>query len=1105
MKSKFCQKSCHLQTMLNKRFAILIGADSHERKASWSPLPYVRGDIEGRDGLEHVLTNDLGPTCNFSRENIKRFQGADARSDRIEAFLSTVCRTAGLQDLVLIYFSGHGVVHVEGDQPVLVCHETETERPHKTGLTFAFIEGLVRTSRTQIVLVVDACFSGRLLPSDVPSAGSGTARTSDAALDASEIARKARERFGRLDGLAVYASCQSEEVSRPAPGQVQSLFTQHFIAGLRGAGSALADGVVTTHALKTYLESVFGSESQKPAILLPPQPILLSVPQRPLGESVRRSPDPWTDYLKTFSERYRHSPISARGAFIDIEHEKPDAWPVPKTRGVADDTQWPSSRNVVSTLFDSVTKPGPHITMLLGDVGSGKSTVLHRLWFELAKAKLEGRANIPTPILVPLKHFRSIRLADFLQDEGGQERPSLTVPRSFRSLLIDLLQYDYNLPVSWPTLRDECRTRPLAFLFDGLDEMALESDKTAIVAAFRLLSLFASWGARLIVTCRTHFLRSDDELRGILEAALPPETSATVITCQKFSPSQVHHYIEAMSPTQAIASCCQRFLTAAFKGTEQLARRPFLLEILVNSTAAWSADSGPLSEHRIFDAFLKAWLLRDRWRFARFLEDYKEALEREAAPDVALDARYTGPEQSHNWAEQVVQNFIEVLADDLPLEDQATINYREIPDRIRRRFPTLPDIFLHFFEYIIRTCSFLVRDHKGDYSFLHPSIHAYFIACGILREIRRDHYFWDDSRRVPTVPRALGRRPIDPRIQEYLRDMVSPDDEDRLFNLVRFNTRDNPNTLRYLAANSLMLLRDRRNSNLADFDLRKTLLSHADLHKVDLSRADLRDAVIEDTDLTDAILEDAMVEGAKMIRVDLTGTRLKGLKLYNGQTVVRDPIGLDSAKDAPAIFLTVVEQSAKGERPYSERRVDMVEMKLIEGGRFTMGTDSTDAPAHERPAHEVDVESFYLDMYPVTNKQFVSFVEANPDWRKEAGIARTKNVYYLSLWQGNVPPPELLDHPVVYVSWFAAVAYAEWAGKRLPTEAEWEYAIRSKRHHLRLEHPWLGGYGAMPQALKKQIALKSTYPVGQGLPNDYGVFDTGKRSQAAGSLLNSGE
>jgi gamma-glutamyl hercynylcysteine S-oxide synthase len=146
-----------------------------------------------------------------------------------------------------------------------------------------------------------------------------------------------------------------------------------------------------------------------------------------------------------------------------------------------------------------------------------------------------------------------------------------------------------------------------------------------------------------------------------------------------------------------------------------------------------------------------------------------------------------------------------------------------------------------------------------------------------------------------------------------------------------------------------------------------------------------------------------------------------------------------------------VEQPVPQGRPISAKEV------LVKRGPFPMGTDVEPwAYDNERPAHMVDVGSFWIDTAPVSNAQYIDFIEAGGyddaswwsekgwSWRTEQGLVHPQfwiaqaGGWYRNRFGGIEPLP--LNEPVQHVCFYEAEAYAKWAGKRLPTEAEWEKA-----------------------------------------------------------------
>jgi formylglycine-generating enzyme len=183
----------------------------------------------------------------------------------------------------------------------------------------------------------------------------------------------------------------------------------------------------------------------------------------------------------------------------------------------------------------------------------------------------------------------------------------------------------------------------------------------------------------------------------------------------------------------------------------------------------------------------------------------------------------------------------------------------------------------------------------------------------------------------------------------------------------------------------------------------------------------------------------------RMVSVVVIGLVVSGMALSHGRAVANEPGPLKS-EAGPATPTEQTRRPSNG-RLASKARVlppppatrtgtDGAPMVLVPAGEFTMGSDEGDDD--EQPVHRVYLDHFYLDTFEVTNGRFAKFVAAiqsEPPW----GFA------------DQATPVVYAERPVRWVNWLEATGYCLWAGKRLPTEAEWEKAARGTEGRV---YPW---------------------------------------------------
>ena len=170
-------------------------------------------------------------------------------------------------------------------------------------------------------------------------------------------------------------------------------------------------------------------------------------------------------------------------------------------------------------------------------------------------------------------------------------------------------------------------------------------------------------------------------------------------------------------------------------------------------------------------------------------------------------------------------------------------------------------------------------------------------------------------------------------------------------------------------------------------------------------------------------------------------------------------------------------------------KTDGAEVVLLPAGEFLMGEHFNEGEPSELPIHTVQLDAFFMDIHPVSVGRFKKFMEATKYKTRPMkfegwwGDSLTMNQYWDKVTEFAATP----DHPMVMVDWFDAIEYAQWAGKRLPTEAEWEYAARGGLVGKR--YPWQDEITPEDASFYSDTGKDGIQPVGNSRTNRYGLLD----------------
>jgi hypothetical protein len=336
---------------------------------------------------------------------------------------------------------------------------------------------------------------------------------------------------------------------------------------------------------------------------------------------------------------------------------------------------------------------GGNFLTILGDYGTGKTTYAERLFWDLATAHLLDPVNNRIPVFIPLKRYRK--------------------EINIRSLIMDLLLHEYGVRIrDYGVFRSLNEQGRLVIILDAFDEMAAGAQESEVIQNFREIKTLVCDKAQIVLTCRTHFFKDERQLHRIHAGTalyreiehqqygyrlcyLAPFTGDDVAALVNlYDPERAAEYLSTIEETYNLA---------------ELSRHPILLDMILTTVPDVLASNQLTSPSDLYRIYTGRWLDRDDWR-----------------------TRMDHEQRSF---------FMKELAFHFQLHGLAEVHYSNLPRHIKQGFPGLRTFTeLDYFDADIRTCSFLVRDRLGNYSFVHRSFCEYFAALLAFEHFSRERW-----------------------------------------------------------------------------------------------------------------------------------------------------------------------------------------------------------------------------------------------------------------------------------------------------------------------------------------------------------------------------
>jgi WD40 repeat protein len=520
-----------------------------------------------------------------------------------------------------------------------------------------------------------------------------------------------------------------------------------------------------------------------------------------------------------------------------------------------------------------------NLLTILGDLGTGKSTLAGFLAYQLARSFRDDPLRHPAPVLIPLREVRKeVSLPGIIISHFDQRGiPQIDFPR-FEHLV---------------------KLGKVILLFDAFDEMADRVKWEITTSNFSELNRAAEDKGKVLLTCRTHYFKdrneqakligegpSLSEIETELYKDLKAKSGAEVIYLKEFDDSQIKTYLKKARPKNAIKDWEK---IEKIYNLKDLAHRPLLLDMIVK-TLPKLKEGQSINAANLYSVYTNIWIEREE-------KKHKIILDQKTKLALMLELAW------RMWH-----------------DEKSAIHYKELTPFLEKltseKRIDFGDEELEDVANIMQTATFLKRDDKGNFSFVHKSFMEYFLSSKI-------HNCLKESKEKPKLD-LLNTRRLDRKIVYFLHLLDTNTDiklplQNVLTNSYTPNISENALQILYWCGRMKADMEEKiddpeklsteleawipeeiimEQANLEEIvlecaPLRKARLSGSNLTKANLNRIKLNNSTLSETNLTGARIEKAYIHNSNFHKSDLSKASFTGSKLSQSDfsdTIQKDTI-----------------------------------------------------------------------------------------------------------------------------------------------------------------------------------------------------------------------